>query len=67
MVKKLLNKIKMKNKYSSPKCIEFTLTSEPLMNVVSGELGNAGAGNGTVGNNTPDLANRRRGEWGNLW
>ena len=57
----------MKKRYTSPITIEYKLLSEPLMLVVSGETDKTQVGNGTVGDDTPDLVAERRGEWGNLW
>ena len=57
----------MKKIYSTPQSIKIELSSEPLMNVTSGEQTGAGVGNGNAGNNTPDLSGKRRAEWGNLW
>ena len=57
----------MKKRYTSPITIEYKLLSEPLMLVVSGETEKTQVGNGTVGDDTPDLVAERRGEWGNLW
>ena len=40
---------------------------EALMLTASSEQSSVGTGSGTAGNDTPDLSNKRRGTWGNLW
>lgn len=59
--------INMKKNYLNPEMSVITLVSEPIMNVVSGETGNVGTGDGSVGDDTEDLVSRKRGEWGDLW
>lgn len=56
-----------KEKYESPAVHELEIVVEPIMNVVSGETGNAGVGVGSTDENDPDLESGIRGEWGNLW
>ena len=57
----------MKKNYLNPEMSVITLVSESIMNVVSGETGNLGTGDGSVGDGTEDLVSRKRGEWGDLW
>ena len=57
----------MKKRYMAPEATNVELALSPVMTTVSGEQGNAGAGDGTVGDSTPDLSAGNRGEWGNLW
>lgn len=56
-----------KEKYESPAVHELEMVVEPIMNVVSGETGNAGVGDGSTDENDPDLAGGKRAGWGNLW
>ena len=56
-----------KKEYIRPTALIHELVSEPLMLVVSGETDKTQVGNGTVGDETPDLVAQKRGEWGNLW
>lgn len=37
------------------------------MTTTSGEQGSAGVGGGSVGDETDDYTNGRRGSWGDLW
>ena len=57
----------MKKQYVMPIIDIINIEHEALMLTVSGEQSNAGTGSGTVGNETPNLSNKRRGTWGNLW
>lgn len=57
----------MKKKYSPPKSMNVELISEPLMNVVSGEQTGAGTGEGSAGDETPEITAPNRGDWGSLW
>lgn len=57
----------MKKEYLKPALEVVEYSSEILMNVTSGEQGSTGTGDGEVGDDTPDLAGRRRGSWGDLW
>ena len=58
----------MKKTYLSPETLDVKLLSEPLMNVVSGELGSAGTGEGSAGDeDSEEAAGKHRGSWGNLW
>ena len=43
------------------------LDAPQLILAASGETDSTGTGGGSVGDDTEDLSNRRRGEWGNLW
>ena len=57
----------MKKNYVSPETAELKLVCEPVMNVVSGETTGAGTGEGSAGDEDPEVAGKSRGEWGNLW
>lgn len=57
----------MKKIYKAPLTAEIQLAVSPVMTTISQEQTTAGVGNGTVGNNTPNLSDKNRGEWGNLW
>lgn len=57
----------MKKEYMVPTIEVVEFASEILMNITSGESGQAATGSGTAGNETPDLVGRRRGSWGDLW
>lgn len=57
----------MHNKYIKPETSIVTISSSPLMMTTSGETGGAGTGTGSAGDNTPDLSEGRRGQWGDLW
>ena len=54
----------MKKQYSAPTIKVVTLLTPLLMAAMSGSVG---TGNNSVGNNTPDLANRGRGDWDYIW
>lgn len=56
-----------KQKYIAPRMKVIELEVQETILVVSGETGSAGTGGGSVGDETEDLSNRRRGEWGDLW
>lgn len=57
----------MKKQYITPITEILEIESLQMMLTISGEQDETGLGNGSVGNNTPDLTNGRRGSWGNLW
>ena len=58
----------MRKAYLSPETLDVKLLSEPLMNVVSGETGNASTGEGSAGDeDSEEAAGKHRGSWGNLW
>lgn len=57
----------MKKEYLKPTLEVVEFSSEILMNVTSGEQESAGTGDGPADDDTPDLAGRRRGSWGDLW
>ena len=56
----------MKKTYMAPMIEVVEFETESLMLTASSEIGEVGTGGGTAGNG-PDLANERRGAWGNLW
>lgn len=56
----------MKKTYMAPMIEVVEFEPESLMLTASSEIGEVGTGGGTAGNG-PDLANERRGAWGNLW
>mgnify|MGYP003312404407 CR=1 FL=1 len=55
----------MKKQYLEPTVEVMELESEILMNVTSGETGEAGTGEGE--GDGEDLAGGHRGSWGSLW
>ena len=57
----------MKKQYVKPAIEAVEVEYETLMTTTSGETGEAGTGNGTVGDEVDGLSNGRRGGWGNLW
>ena len=57
----------MKKQYIKPAVEIIEIEQEALMLTASGEQTNASTGSGTAGNDTPDLSNKRRDTWGNLW
>ena len=57
----------MRKEYKSPSAFVVQLETEPMMNTASSEQSSANVGNRPVGGNTPDLAGKNRGDWGNLW
>ena len=58
----------MKKNYQTPEIQNVELlTNASLMNIVEGSTTGAGTGYGQVGNETPEIAGKGRGEWGNLW
>ena len=58
----------MRKTYLSPETLDVKLLSEPLMNVVSGELGSAGTGEGEAGDDdSEEAAGKHRGSWGSVW
>lgn len=58
----------MKKKYQAPETLEVELLTEAsLMNIVVGSSTGAGTGSGSAGDEDPEVAGKRRGEWGNLW
>ena len=58
--------INIKKNYIAPAIEVVEVMYESLMTTTSGEMGSAGVGSGTAGNG-PELANKRRGTWGDLW
>ena len=56
----------IKKNYIAPSIEVVEVEYESLMTTASGETGNTGVGGGNAGNG-PELANDRRGSWGNLW
>ena len=56
-----------KQQYIAPRMEIVELDAPGLILAASGETGSAGTGGGSVGDETEDLSNRRRGGWGNLW
>lgn len=57
----------MKKQYIKPAVEIVEIEQETLMLTASGEQTNAGTGSGTAGDDTPNLSNKHRGTWGNLW
>ncbi len=57
----------IKQKYITPRVEIVEIDVPQLMLVASGETDDAGTGKDPVGDETEDLSNRHRGEWGNLW
>ena len=57
----------MKKQYVKPIMEVVVFEHEALMLTASSEQSSVGTGSGTAGNDTPDLSNKRRGTWGNLW
>ena len=57
----------MKKNYFEPAVETVEIEIENVMQVVSGETTTEGTGEGNVGDETPDLAGRGNGNWGNLW
>jgi hypothetical protein len=57
----------MKQNYIKPEIETIEFAAEVLMNVTSGETDGTGTGEGSAGDNDPDLTNHRRGVWGNRW
>ena len=57
----------MKKIYIKPEIKAVEFDSAVLMNVASNGIHQEETGDEKVGNETPDLANQRRGSWGNLW
>jgi len=57
----------MKKQYTAPTIKVVTLLTPLLMAAMSGEQSSVGTGNNSAGNNTPDLANRGRGDWDYIW
>ena len=57
----------MKKQYTAPAIKVVTLLTPLLMAAISGEQSSVGTGNSSVGDNTPDLANRGRGDWDYIW
>lgn len=55
----------MNREYYKPEAVMAEMFLEPLMAVISGELGNIGIDSGAF-SNTPDLLGKKCGEWGNL-
>ena len=57
----------MSKQYIAPITEVVEIETPQLMLTISGEQDGVGTGSGSAGNGTPDLANDRRGRWGNLW
>ncbi|MBO7239419.1 MAG: hypothetical protein J6V23_02935 [Bacteroidaceae bacterium] len=58
----------MKKEYLEPSAHLVEVEIDAVMNVVSGETGSAGTGEGELGDGDGEEAVKRpRGEWGNLW
>ena len=57
----------IKQKYITPRVEIVEIDVPQLRLAASGETDDAGSGKDPVGDETEDLSNRRRGEWGNLW
>ena len=58
----------MKEQYVAPTIEVVEIENQQLMLTVSGEQIEVGSGNNSgSGVGTPDLVNKRRGKWGNLW
>ena len=57
----------MKKTYIKPVIKEVEFDSAILMNVASNGIHKEETSDEKVGNETPDLANQRRGTWGSLW
>jgi hypothetical protein len=58
----------MKKTYRTPVTHEVELlTNVSLMNIVEGSTTGAGTGEGSAGDEDPEVAGKSRGEWGNLW
>ena len=52
----------------TPEILDVKLLSEPLMNIVSGETGSAGTGEGEAGDDDSEEATgKHRGSWGSVW
>ena len=58
--------ITKKKEYIAPAIVIEEVEHESLMTTTSSETTDTSVGSGTAGNG-PDLTNRRRGSWGNLW
>lgn len=56
-----------KKAYIQPAIEVVGIEMESLMQTVSSEQGQTGTGSGSVGDETPDLARKYRGTWGDLW
>lgn len=57
----------MRKEYINPVAEPVQLETAPIMVTTSTEQGSANVGNRPVDGNTPDLSNKHRGDWGNLW
>lgn len=55
-----------KKNYIAPTIYIVDVETESMMLTASGEIDNVGTGSGTAGNG-PELADKRRGSWGDLW
>lgn len=55
-----------KKNYIAPTIDIVDVEIELMMLTASGETDEVGTGNGTAGNG-PQLADKRRGSWGDLW
>lgn len=62
---KVLRIVDDKKVYVAPAIEVVEIEFESLMSTASGETGSAGVGDGPA--DGPDLVNKRRGSWGNLW
>ncbi|MBR5592632.1 MAG: hypothetical protein IKW46_01035 [Bacteroidaceae bacterium] len=56
----------MKKNYFTPTTMEIKIIG-PSMCITSGETTGSETGSGNVGDETPEVAGKHRGEWGNLW
>ena len=56
-----------KQKYIVPRIEVVELEAQQSILAGSEETGSSNVGSGSVGDGTEDLANHRRGQWGNLW
>ena len=58
----------MKKNYLKPGAEYVKLVVGPIMQIVEGSTWTGtGTGDGEVGDESEELSNRRKGEWGNLW
>lgn len=57
----------MSKKYLKPQVVCVELVSSPLMLTMSNETGNAGVGDGSAGDGTPDLVGINYNDWDNIW
>lgn len=57
----------MKKRYYPPQAGFVKLVAGPIMNIIVASRIEIGTGGGSAGDDTPELAPKPRGEWGNLW